>query len=369
MRRRLVASAIAALSSLVLVAGCSAEAESDPLVLRVASGLSSQNLAWTEGVVPWMEEVEKATGGAVTFQSFTGGELVELKGETHALQTDVIDIALFLPTYQPDQYPLVEVSMLPLKQSDAVVGSEAWKNFVESDAEVYDGMTFHEWQFGSKGLKAIPLHTTGEYSIATTGSDMSSVAELKSLKLRAASRVQNITTDAFSGSTVSIPNAEAFDALSRGTIDGGFASVADWPNYGLQDLYQTTLTGMNFGHFNLNLMMTEEKWNSLDPEVRTIMETAIEDTYVDASTVWKDQGTATKEYNETEAGGEFIDISTLPPEVREQLEGSVVTTWDEWTAMLEEQGLPGREAAEEWRQAIIDAGGEVPDGILENGEG
>ena len=48
-------------------------------MLRVSSGLSSLNIAWTAGSIPWMEEVEEKTDGAVTFETFTGGELVELR--------------------------------------------------------------------------------------------------------------------------------------------------------------------------------------------------------------------------------------------------------------------------------------------------
>ncbi|MGO1397878.1 MAG: hypothetical protein ACTHVY_11680 [Brevibacterium yomogidense] len=363
-----VRAAGAAVTACLLVSGCAtAEAGEQPTVLRVSSGLSSLNIAWTAGSIPWMEEVEERTGGDVTFESFTGGELVELRRETHALESEVIDIALMLPIYQPDQYPLVEVTMLPLKESDTLIGSTAWKSLVEGEEALFDGQTYHEWQFESEGLKALPLHTTPEYSVSTTGAAFESTEVLESLQLRTASRVQNITAELFGANTVSIPNAEAYDALSRGTIDGGFAAVADWGNYGLQDLYRTTLTGVNFGHFNLNMVMTDDTWNSLDPEVRDIMQQALEDTYEQAAGTWMDRTDETRSYNEDEADGRFVDLADVPDEVRTPIEESASATWTEWIDMMEARGLPGREAAEQWKKAVEDAGGEVPDGALEDG--
>lgn len=370
MRRRSLPwrTAVAGVALSALVGGCgAAEAESDTRVLRVSSGLSSLNLAWTAGSVPWMEEVEERTDGRISFETFTGGELVELRNEEHALTSDVIDIALMLPTYQPDQYPIVEVTMLPLKDSDTLIGSTAWKTLVESDEPAFDGQTYHEWQFGSKGLKALPLHTTPEYSVSTTGAAFESTEALHSLQLRTASRVQNITAEQFGASTVSIPNAEAYDALSRGTIDGGFAAIADWANYGLQDLYKTTLTGVNFGHFNLSMVMTEETWDSLSEEDRDIMQQAIDDTYEDGANAWIDRMDEIRTYNSEEAGGQFVDVADIPEDVRTPIEDSASGTWHAWIDMVEKEGTPGRAAAQQWAKAIQDAGGQVPDGALPDG--
>ena len=50
-----------------------------------------------------------------------------------------------------------------------------------------------------------------------------------------------------------------YDALSRGTFDGSFYSIADWSGYGFQDLFKYTVTGINFGHFNGFIGMSKEE--------------------------------------------------------------------------------------------------------------
>ena len=105
----------------------------------------------------------------------------------------------------------------------------------------------------------------------------------------------------------------------------------------------------------------------MDPEVRDIMQQAIEDTYEPAADKWIERMDEMRAYNEDEAGGRFVDLADVPDEVRTPIEESASGTWTEWIDMLEARGLPGREAAEQWKKAIEDAGGEVPDGALEDG--
>lgn len=365
MRVRTLARAAAAALVAALLGGCAAQGgDTAKTTYRVIVGLAAQNLAWSAGEVPWMERITELTDGRVEFETFAGGELVELENETYALETGVVDIAMVLPIYEPDQYPLTEVTMLPLSESDVHIGSEAFKRLIESDEKLYDGKTYTEWQFGSKGLKAFGMHTTPEYAISTTGAAPHSLRELEALQLRSAARVHNIYADHIGAGTISIPNAETFDALSRGAFDGAFSSVADWANYGLEGLYTYSLTGIYFGHFNLMTLMTEETWNEMDPELQGIMQQALDETYEGAAQAWYDRGEEVSAAF-VDAGGQFEDISELPPDVQERLEAGVEATWTDWIEMLDAQGLPGTEAALHWRDIVVDVGGEVPAGIAE----
>lgn len=339
--------------------------EDDTLTLRVGTGVSNQNLYWSAGVVPWMESVTEKTDGRVQFETYTSGELVDVTEEFDALNSGTLDIALLLPVYQPDQFPLAEVTMLPTGETDTTIGSSAWKALMDSDAELQDGKTFYDLQFADQGLKAFPVHTTQEFTVSTTGQEFDSVNSTQSLQLRTASRVHDIYAENLGINTISIPNAETFDALSRGAFDGAFTSVADWGNYGLQDLYTYTVTGINFGHFNGTISMTESTWSSFPDDVQEAMEDALEETYAGGAEAWLEQAEEIRTHNETEAGGEFVDISDLPPEVEGVLEDGVEETWIDWIEAMESQGTPGEEAALLWRDLFTAEGGEVPSAISE----
>ena len=126
----------------------------------------------------------------VEFQTFTGGELVAVPDEAEALETGTIDVALVLPIYQPDQFPMAEITMLPLNHSDTLIASKAWKALLESDVELANGQTYAELQFGK--FKVFPVSTTQEYSISTTGKEFKSVKDVIGTSLRTPSRIHEM---------------------------------------------------------------------------------------------------------------------------------------------------------------------------------
>lgn len=362
MKRPLMVTALTvAMATTIVACGSGDGADGgDTTTLRFATGFSSQNGWWVGTHKPWMDRVEELTDGDVTFEAFNGGELVEVGDELEALNQGVIDIGSVAPPYLPDQFTAGEVTMLPLVKSDALIASKAYKALLESDEEIIDGKTYYESQFGDNGLKVFPAPTTAEYTISTTGKEFSSVSAVKGLSIRAASRTHEILAESMGINPVAIPNAEAYDALNRGTLDGNFSSVADWSGYGFQDVFKYTLEGINFGHFNGTMAMTEDTWNNLDPKVQEAMEQASEELYIDpGAQEWLDRTDELMKVNKG-AGGKFVEFDTLSPEVQELFLDGVDETWSKYVDQLDAKGLPGKDVVILWRDLLVEAGGEVP---------
>jgi TRAP-type C4-dicarboxylate transport system substrate-binding protein len=340
--------------------------ESGPVTLRVATGLSDQHAWWSATMVPWMERVEELTDGDVTFETFTGGELVEVPDEVEAVQNGTVDVALMLPIYTPDQFPMAEVTMLPLSDSDTLAASQAWRALLESEEELSDGKTYYESQFGDKGLKVWPVATTQEYSISTTGKELSTVSDVEGLSLRTPSRIHEIYASKIGVDSVTIPAVEMFDALSRGAFDGSFYSVADWSGYGFQDLFEYTLTGLDIGHFNSLIGMKQETWDGLSVEAQEAMTQAHDEVFTEGAQEWVDRSEEMVAYNEGE-GGRFVDFDELDPAVQAHLESGVEETWTDYIELLEGDDLPGTDVAVLWRDLLVEAGGTVPSGIEDLG--
>jgi TRAP-type C4-dicarboxylate transport system substrate-binding protein len=365
-KQRLAAAAVAA-TCLTLVTACGGDGGSgggdgEAVTLRVASGLSDQHAWWSDGMVPWMEQVEKLTDGQVTFETYTGGELVEVPDEIEAVQNGTVDISLMLPIYTPDQFPMSEVTMLPIAESDSVVASQAWKALLESDEELSDGKTYYESQFGDQGLKVWPLSTTEPYVISTTGQELDSVSAVEGLALRTPSRIHDMYAKTAGIDSVTIPAVEMFDALSRGAFDGSFYSIADWSGYGFQDLFKYTLTDINFGHSNGLIGMTQDTWDGLSPEVQDAMQQAYEENFEAGAEEWVNRTEEMIKVNE-EAGGEFVSFNDLDPAVQEHLLAGVGETWNGYIELLEENDQPGKDVALLWRDLLVEAGATVPDEV------
>lgn len=336
----------------------------EAVTLRVATGLSDKHAWWAAGMVPWMEKVEELTDGQVTFETFTGGELVEVTKEIEAVQNGTVDVALMLPIYNPDQFPMAEVTMLPISKSDTLIASDAWKALLESDQELAGGQTYYESQFGAQDVKAWPLSTTQEYSISTTGKELDTVEAIKGTSLRTPSRIHEMYADKIGVDSVTIPAVEMFDALSRGAFDGSFYSIADWSGYGFQDLFKWTLTDINYGHFNGLIGMSQRAYDELPADVQDAMQQAHEETFEASAQEWVDRAEEMVEYNKNN-GGEFVSFDSIDPAAQEHLLSGVEDTWNDYIALLDEQGLPGKEVALLWRDVLVEAGGEVPDAIAD----
>jgi TRAP-type C4-dicarboxylate transport system substrate-binding protein len=340
-------------------------AEGEQITLRISTGLSAQH-AWWEGMtVPWMERVEELTDGQVEFTAFTGGELVETPDEHDALMEGTVDVALTLPAYLPGRFPFSEVTMLPIESSNAEIAGEAWKAMLESEEELADGKTFFEMEYEDAGFTGFAMAPTAEYVISTTGQSIESVSDVEGMSLRTPSRITEMYAANIGVNSVTIPAVEMFDALSRGAFDGSFYSVPDWTGYGFQDLFMYTLEDLALGHFSGLLAMTQETWDDLPENVQDAMAQAHEDVFMDEGVrEWIDRTDEVREYN-LEQGGEFASFNDLDPEVQDHFLDGIETTWEEFIELLEADGLPGREVVLMWRDHLVEAGGEVPDGIAE----
>jgi len=308
-----------------------------------------------------MERVEELTDGQVEFETFTGGELVAVPDEADAVLDGTVDVALVLPIYEPDQYPMAEVTMLPLSHSDTLIASNAWKKLLESDEVLADGKTYAEMQFAD--FKVFPISTTMEYSISTTGKEFNAASDIKGTSLRTPSRIHEVYAGKTGINSVTMPAVEMYDALSRGTFDGSFYSIADWSGYGFQDLFRYTVTGINFGHFNGFIGMSKEKWETLPESVQEAMIQANDEIFTPGAQEWIDRAEIAIAENETK-GGKFVEFSTLSQDVQDHLSTGVEDTWSNYAELLESNGLPGNKLVVLWRDILIEEGGEVPESVM-----
>jgi len=366
--RKAKSKTIIALAGLMLVlGGCSEEKsneayeEGETIKLRAATGLSAQHAWWANSMVPWMKRVEELTDGQVEFETFTGGELVAVPDEADAVLDGTVDVALVLPIYEPDQYPMAEVTMLPLSHSDTLIASNAWKKLLESDEVLADGKTYAEMQFAD--FKVFPISTTMEYSISTTGKEFNAASDIKGTSLRTPSRIHEVYAGKTGINSVTMPAVEMYDALSRGTFDGSFYSIADWSGYGFQDLFRYTVTGINFGHFNGFIGMSKEKWETLPESVQEAMIQANDEIFTPGAQEWIDRAEIAIAENETK-GGKFVEFSTLSQDVQDHLSTGVEDTWSNYAELLESNGLPGNKLVVLWRDILIEEGGEVPESVM-----
>ncbi|MEB1806984.1 MAG: TRAP transporter substrate-binding protein DctP [Bacillaceae bacterium] len=336
----------------------------ETIVLRASSGLPSHHV-WLESFVyGWMERVEEESNGRVQFDVFTGGELVTLGGEFDALKAGTIDIAIpVMHLYDPHHFPLSEITMIPLTVSGTEVVNEAYHNLVYSDRELQDGKTFYELEMEANGLKAWAMNAGEGYVINTVGKQFSTPEDFRNARIRTGSRLSEMFITNVGATSISMPQTDSYDALSRGALDGNLMTVGDWMSWGFQDLIKYVLEGANIGHFTSVIGMTQEKWDSLPTDIQEIMDNAAKELQLaqEANDYMLAKDIEVRELVEGEVV--FATIDDLNDEARDHIVQAMEKTWFDWIDLIEAQGSPGKEVAKLWRDLIIEAGGDVPEKV------
>jgi len=333
------------------------------LVLRVSSALPVTHVCWTGYYEPWMKKVTELTKGLVTFEVYKAGELVEGGKEYDGLTQGVIDIAApFTPIYDASRFPMSDVCMLPLKKSNAVIGSKALELMVESTTIIKDGKTFNQIEYLDKGIFVMPHNVASESALNTVKKEFNTVADVKGTRIRVGSRLHQLYAQKVGFIPVSMPAYDLYDAMSRGAVDGSFIHVADWPAYGFQELFKYSLTGLNFGHFGAFWAMTSKKWGTLPSVLQEIFQDVSDEVRPVGAKIWDDKGIDVM--NQTKAkGAKFVALTSMNKDVQELLSGKVVETWRDYIKMLEDEGRPGKAVVKLWAECVVKAGGELPDGV------
>ncbi|SER69970.1 TRAP transporter substrate-binding protein DctP [Psychrobacillus sp. OK032] len=353
----------------LLIAACNSEgssASADSKKMIASSGLPAGH-AWEVGFYdPVLETVTEQTDGKVTFEKYTSGELVTLGEEYNALQQGTIDVALSLLTpYDPKRFPLSEVSMLPVLESDAKMASIAMQNMMNSEEEIMDGKTFYELEFTDNKLVAFAVPITEPYLIATVGAKFDSLNDFtEKIRLRSSSRVHDILSANLGVTPLTMSVADSYDALSRNALDGVISNIPDWERYGFNDMIKYSITGANLGHFPSFMALTIETWESLPEETRDAFKKVADEKLVPGVDKQVNEGKVAFK-NFTSNGGKVVSIEELNPEVSDYINIAMTKTWTDWIKNLEKNNLPGKKVALMWRDKLVEAGGKVPKEIEE----
>lgn len=353
--KRLAVGTVAALA----LAGGTAAAQT----LTISAGISQPHF-WVGGHMDvFADALEEET--SIRFTRFYAGELVGIGGELDALQDRVIDVAApLLAPYHEGRFPLSDITQLPTYNTDSRMITRAFNALMDSDEEITDGKTFYDYELGDKGLKAWGLGATAPYAISTTGAELTDPGDLRGFPMRAGSALHTVVLQQLGFTPVTMPAAQAYEALSRGTIDGIILSIGDWVNYSFEELLDYTITDVAIGHWQSYLAMTEDRWNSLTPEQQEAVDRiARETTLRNAETIdAQDQEVIEMA---TAQGARFVPVTDLPEAMQAHIAEASTNTWIQWIESLEQDGHPARATATLWARLVLAEGGELPDGVAE----
>lgn len=159
---------------------------------------------------PLQKDLEKHSGGTLTFQVYYG---MALGGKPRDLipqvENGVVDMSYTLPGYHAGRFPILTGLELPfIAQTGEVFSQVAW--------DWLDKYAHTEF----KNLKVITLNAIDVGVLHTTKRPVRKLEDMKGLKIRVAGRYIGMAVKSLGGVPVQMPLPAVYESLARGQTQG-----------------------------------------------------------------------------------------------------------------------------------------------------
>ncbi len=236
------------------------------VTLKFHTFMSPQSQVWLAMHKPWMDKVEKDSGGRIKFEAYPamqlGGTPVQLYDQA---KDGVVDVVWTLPGNTAGRFPRIEVFELPFMMSNAEATSKAYWEYVQTMAPD---------EFKDTQVLALQVHGPGV--IHTVDKPIKSIADMRGLKLRAPTRQVTKLMGVLGATPVGMPLPQIPDALSKGTING---CVIPWevvPSVKVNELTKFHAefdpAGGSLYTTTFVMAMNKAKYNALAPDLKKVID-------------------------------------------------------------------------------------------------
>lgn len=313
------------------------------VTLKFHTFIAPMSNVWLTMHKPWMEKVEKDSGGRIKFEGYPamqlGGTPVQLYDQA---KDGVVDVVWTLPGNTAGRFPRIEVFELPFMMTNAEATSKAYWEYVQ---------TLAKDEFKDVHLIAVNVHGPGV--IHTKDKQVKTVDDIKGLKLRGPTRFVTKLLGSLGATPVGMPLPQIPDSLSKGVIDGAVIPWEVVPSVRVNELtrfhaefdpkggalYTTTfVTAMN-----------KAKYDSLPADLKKVIDanSGIETSAwlgkVQQSNDPKGRKTAETPRN---------TIFTVTPEAAAGFKKTAVALDEEWVREMNAKGFKGQELLDGARALI-----------------
>ena len=327
--------------SLILIASTVLAQAADPITLRVADSFPKGHYLVKLILEPWMEEVKKRTHNAVSFEHYPAQQLGKAADMLKLTQIGVADIGYIAPAYVSDKMPVSEVAMLPGEFEHSCQGTLAYWKLARNGV-------IAEQDYAGNNIRLLLAVSLPQYRIFTVKQPVKDVTDVTGLKLRSTGGAQDLTLRALGAVPVRMAAPDAYESLSRGTMDGLLFPLESVVAYGADKLVKYSTDGVGFASFVVAYSISETAWKKLSPEVQKAMIDVAEEIIPSACReVQKADETTRKSM---EATG--VRFETLQPETRARFKDLMKGVARTWSEGLDARGKRGSDALREFETEI-----------------
>lgn len=268
-RLRRAAGAIATSLALITTLGSCAtdtKGDSDTVVLKFADSFSATHPIGVNGAQPFLEYLQKH-GPAVglDIEYYAAGQLGRPQDMPALLQTGAIDIGAMVASYVSDQLPLSTVSDLPGLVTDVCAGARAITKLTQEGGVIYDE------ELEPAGIRSLWFAFVTDYEIMTTDRRVTTPDDVRGLMIRSSGGVTDRVVDQLGAAGVTLPSAELYEALQRGTVDGALFPAVSATSYRLDEPLRYSTHGAKLAQAPASYAISTEAWRELNTEQQAVV--------------------------------------------------------------------------------------------------
>lgn len=292
----------------------------------------------------FIEKVDELSGGKVKIEFYPNEQLGKGADMLNLVNSGTADIVMVAPSYIPGKLPLGNAFQLPGALPDAEIGSNALWDILKDENSL-----IRQTDYTNNGVIPLFGSVLPLYQIVTTEKhSLESFDDIKGLKIRSGGGVQDILVNNLGAVPVAMETAEQYQALERGTIDGGIFNLPSLISNKTIEVLKNVTTNANVTSFVISMAISEKTWNTLSPEVQGILTEAGEA----AAKSMAESANASNEKALQTALDMGYNAWTLTPEEQEQLNELVAPTKEQWVTEMEKLGFDGQAAIDEITEAL-----------------
>lgn len=333
---------LALIAGLAPLTGLTQPAHAAEVTLKVHHFLPPTTTVQVQLIEPWARAVEEQSGGRIDVQIYP---LMQLGGKPPQLMDQardgVVEVAWTLLGYTPGRFPVAETFELPFVASSAAATNAALQDFQDKylDQELAD-------------VHPLLLHVGAPGKFHFRNGPVTSLDDLKGLKVRAPSRIMTQGLSALGANPVGMPVPEIPLALTTGVIDGALVPWEVTPDLKLADItrYHTEFGGKNGLYTSVfALVMNKPTYEGLPEDLRQIIDRNAGRALAGHASAVYDGIEADIRQQAIDAGH---DITVIPEDQTGPWKQAAQPAIDAWIAEMDAKGHDGQALLDDARAMI-----------------
>lgn len=279
----------------------------------------------------WAKEVEKRTNGMVKVNYYPGGTLTKAPQTYDGVEQGIADIGMSVLAYSRGRFPVLGTVDLPMGYPNGVVATKIANGVLEK---------FNPEEFNTTQI--MYLHAHGPGLIHTRDKEVTSLDDLKGLKIRATGMSAQLAK-ALGATPVSMGMPDAYQSLQKGVVDGCAHPLEANKGWKLADVLEYVVDETSVAYTTTFFVtMNKAKWDALSPEIQKTITEINKEWAVKHGEAW-DSSDADGKALFIEKGHKVI---TLEPAETEKWQAAVKPAIEAYAAGLDKKGIKGQEVVD-----------------------